>query len=365
MSTSQRPRPLTPSSLLTALPGLLGFIPERSLIVLAFGADPHTVRTTMRHDLIFDENGDLAAPLVTVLDGLAEICAREQAHAVILVIADDRYPIGDDRYRRVCVTADRCFAGIGGAVAGFVVEQFADNARWQRVWDAPQTAGTYIPLTRAGALRGRMGDPHTSPTAVRHAVESGRRVLARRSEMQEMLRPLPHCVGPHREFGDGIDEIDDIDDGVLLRELVGHVIAFASPRHPPELDCAAVTLLGDALLRLQVRDAALVLAVTDLRHAAEALWRQLARRLRGSRSASAATMLGHLHYVNGEGGYAGVAFDHALAADPQWHLADLLDTALRGGIHPTAMREMIPMGYDVADSLGVAMPGPSVDREVS
>ncbi|MDY6811229.1 MAG: DUF4192 domain-containing protein, partial [Actinomycetota bacterium] len=235
-------------------------------------------------------------------------------------------------------------------------------APWQRVWDAPEPTCSTPPLARTGSLRGRLGDPHSSPTAVQRAVETGRRVLGRRSEMEEMLRPLPHCVGPHHQFGEVVDELDD---ATVLRDLVSQVIAYASPAHPPQLDCAAVTRLGAALLRLQVRDAALVLSVTDFRPAAETLWRELARRLTGSRRASAATMLGYLHYVNGEGGYAGVAFDHALAADPHWSLAGLLDTALRGGIPPTTIREMIPMCYDVAESLGVPMPGPSLDREVS
>lgn len=334
------------------------------MIVLAFGSDPRTVRTTMRHDLVFDDNGDLAAPLVTVLEGLAEICSREEVLAVVVVIADDRHPISDERYRRVCVIADRCFAGIGGVTSAFVVGQFAENARWHRVWDAPEATCATPPLARTGALRGRLGDPHSSPTAIRRAVETGRRVLGRRSEMEEMLRPLPHCVGPHVQDVDE-EAVDEIDDAVLLRDLVSQVIAYASPGRPPQLDCATVTRLGEALLRLRVRDAALVLAVTDFHHAAETLWRELARRLTGSSRASAATMLGHLHYANGEGGYAGVAFDHALAADPQWSLAGLLDTALRGGLHPTFVREMIPMCYEVADSLGVPMPGPSLDREVS
>ncbi|MEE4022853.1 DUF4192 domain-containing protein [Gordonia sp. PKS22-38] len=366
MSPSARSRPLHPSALLTALPGMIGFIPERSLILLAFGDDPGTINTSMRHDLILDENGELVDALVSVLDGLADVCLRNEVRSVVAVVVDDRHPISDARYRRVCEVADARFAAVGGICAGFVVGTVAENARWQRVWVTAGAAPSISPVSPSDLSSGRIGDPHTSPTAVRRTVRTGRRVLAHREEMEEMLRPLPHCVGPHDGGGSParLRVVDDPDDGVLLREILDQVLARAVPSAVPDLDCATVTRLGEALLRLPVRDAAMSFADTDLRHAAESLWRELARRLTGRSRASAATMLAYQHYVDGEGGYAGVALDCALNADPEWSLAILLDRALRGGLPPDSMRAMIPMCRDVATTLGVVMPDPSVEREV-
>ncbi|WAC55221.1 DUF4192 domain-containing protein [Gordonia sp. SL306] len=369
MSASIDSRSLSSSALLTAVPGLLGFIPDRSFILIAFGDDPHVVRTAMRHDLVLDESGEIVPALKSVFGDLAEVCVRNEIRDVVAVVADDRHPAGDDRYRRICAIADRRFAEIGGIAAGFVVPEFTDGARWQRIWDPrPPTARPMStpPIARSASPRGRLGNPHTSPTAVHHAVATGRRVLARRSDMVAMLAPLDHCTGDHRDASQG--EAGPASDAGLLRGVVEQVIStMPTPTgevdRPRELDCATVTMLGTALTRLPVRDAALALAVTDLRHAAEMLWRELARRLTGSQRASAATLLAHLHYINGEGGYAGVALDCALAADPGWSLAVLLDSALRGGMPPRMLRAMLDDSYEIAHSLGVPMPAPTPELE--
>lgn len=367
MSTSSRvPRAqrLNPSTLLTAIPGLIGFLPERSLVLLAFGADPREVRTTMRHDLVLDADGVLVEGMVGLLSQLGEIAARHDAHGVIAVIADDRYPALSPRYRRVCEATHEQFDEVGGLLAGFVVPQFTAGGPWRTVWDArrdtPGPGGHRLiemfgkPLGGNGAL----GDPHSSPTAIAAAVRHGRQVLRKRSDIAATLTPLDHCVGAHRTDLDPAG----FDDAILLRTIVEHVIRGGSDA---DLDCTTVTMMGAGLTRLTVRDAALVLAVTDFRHDAEQLWHALARRLDGAEAASAATMLGHLYYVGGEGVYAGVALDHALGADENWSFAVLLDTALRNGLRPETLSDTIAECYDIADRLGVDLPPPSRTRRVS
>lgn len=377
MSTIPSARPLSPTGLLTAVPGLLGFIPDRSIVVLAFGDDPRIVRTAMRHDLVVDDDGEMVPALAELFSSLAEVCVRNEVRAAVLVIVDDRFPAADLRYRRVCGIADRRFSEIGGIATGFVIPEFAEGGRWLTIWEAgrvPLVPGAIIPIARDAPTRGRLGDPQSSPTALQRAVRTGHGVLARRSDMEAMLAPLDHCAGPHLDEVDhgasaGMDQMDtadEMDDASLLRAVVHQVIVASGPRRPDEaagLGCAEVTRLGAALTRLPVRDAALSFAVTDLRGAAESLWRELARRLRGPAQASAATMLAHLHYINGEGGHAGVALDHALRADPHWSLATLLDSALRGGLAPHLLHDMIDDCYDIAERLGVPLPAPSLERD--
>ncbi len=372
-----RCRPLAPSALLTAIPGMLGFIPDRSLVFVAFGEQPQIVRTTIRHDLVLDDDGTLVPGLIEVLADLGEICIRNDVRAVVAVIVDDRYPPGDRRYREVCAEADRHFAGVGGVSAGFVVPVFADGAAWRMVWEPrvrPLDAAApprIVPIARTAPIRGRLADPHSSPTAIHHAVTTGRRVLEKRSDMEAMLTPLPHCAGPHREPADdtvGYNDTAGYDDAGLLRAVLDQVIGIGHPgRHASadlRLDCATTSMLAVAITRLPVRDAALSFAVTAFRHQAETLWRELARRLTGSPRASAATMLAHLHYIGGEGGYAGVALDCALSADPDWSLAVLLDRALSGGLPPRMLWEMLDDCYDTAQRLGVPIPQPISELEV-
>lgn len=383
MSTTRGTRPLPPNTLppntlLTAVPGLIGFLPERSLIFLAFGDRPDVLRTTMRHDLVLDDDGALVPGLVDVMAGLGEICERNDVESVVAVIADDRYPANDPRYHDVCAVADHEFAAVGGIRAGFVVPEFRTGARWRTIWhtgrDIVRPRGMSDPLAHPLPVSGTLSDPHASPTALEAAMSTGRQILPNRAAIETLLSPLQHCIGPHRDrastrlpddthdgAGEELIELigrNEVGDGALLRFIVRWVIAGPGVG---ELDCATVTLMGIGLTRLRVRDAALALAATDFRHEAEALWRELARRLRGSEAASAATMLAHLYYVGGEGAYAGVALDHALAADPDWALAGLLDQALRGGIPPQMLRGMIDGCWSAAAELGVALP-PSTDQ---
>lgn len=372
MSPTPSARPLSPTGLLTAVPGLLGFIPDRSIVILAFGDDPRIVRTAMRHDLVVDDDGEPVPALAELFSSLADVCVRNDVRAAVLVIVDDRFPAADLRYRRVCAIADRRFAEIGGIATGFVVPELTEGGRWLTVWETgrdPGGHGAVIPIAGDAPTRGRLGDPQSSPTALARAVRTGHGVLARRSDMEAMLAPLEHCTGPHLDDAAGqacAADTDEMDDATLLRVVVHQVIVASGPRPPDEaadLGCAEVTRLGVALTRLPVRDAALSFAVTDLRGAAESLWRELARRLRGSEQASAATMLAHLHYINGEGGHAGVALDHALRADPHWSLATLLDRALRGGLAPRLLDDMIDDCYDIAERLGVPLPAPTLERD--
>ncbi len=314
---------------------------------------------------------------------------------MLAVIADDRYSPDDDRYRQVFSLTDDCLVDSGGLAQGFVVTAFEQHAPWQLIWrrgSGPTGAG--VGGRPAG---GTMADPYTSPTAVAEAVSTGRRILGDRGEMAAMLTPLPHCDSrncdsPNCGFPSSDSPIRtepiagqpvsartelrlappqgerstrpalagiESDGGIEPREgrnaeLLRAVLrAMQAPGVP---DCQTMTVLHRAITTLPVRDAALACAVTDLRADAENLWRTLTRRLRGTGRASAATLLAHLHYIGGEGAFAGVALDCALAADPGWKLANLLDQALRGGAPPSLLWDMIDESYGIATDLGVVIP---------
>ncbi len=356
--------PHDPSTLLTSIPARLGFLPERSIIVIAFAAD-RTVNATMRHDLVLEADGSPTRELVAVLAGLGEITSTYGVEEIVVVIADDRYPVDDHRYRRILAMSDRYFGEVGGVAAGFGLAAFDAGARWTTIWCPEDRAWSVVVSSEAA---GCLADPHTSPTAIAEAVRSGRRILTRRSEMRSMLEPLDSECGPsrprpdcHHCRGHDLDETDrgrpdpgpeDIEESARALDLViGAVLGADRP-----LDCAELDRLERAILRPDVRDAALALSVTELRGAAERLWRELTRRLSGRGRAAAATLLAHLHYIGGDGAYAGVALDVALGCAEPGTLARLLDTALRAGVRPARLWGTIDKSYDAAKRLGVVIP---------
>lgn len=341
-------RPVHATTLITAIPALLGFVPDRSLIVLTFRRD-HTIIATMRYDLLLRQDGRPSTELRATIAGIGELGREYGAEAVVAVIADDRHRIEGPEYRTILALCERAFASCGGLSAGLITARIAQGQRWWAGRGGPTGTGVAAPVQVPASREGLVEDPHTSPTAVREVVTTGRRVLDCRDELRTMLDPLTcecrSCTGPAGSGGDS---------AALLRLVLAH-LRRREPR-PAAIGCADAATLATALTDLTVRDALLALAVTDLRGDAETLWRTLARRLNGTARASAASLLAHLHYIAGEGAYAAVALDCALDADPDWSFAVLLSQALHTGAHPAMLWDIVGHSYELAASLGVDLP---------
>ncbi|MBD0020901.1 DUF4192 family protein [Gordonia pseudamarae] len=353
--SDRRGRPVHAATLITAIPALLGFVPESSLIVLTFRTD-NTIIATMRYDLLLRVDGRPSTELRATITGIGDLCRRYGAAAAVAVIVDDRYRLASPQYRTVLTLCDRAFRTCGGLAAGLVATAIADGQRWSAGHTGGDTARP-SPVRLPPSGDGLVGDPRTCPTAVREAVTTGRRVLGHREEMTTMLDPVdcgcPRCLSVPDAGGDS---------AAALRLVIAKLEPGGRRHRPADIDCTEAGALAAALTDLTVRDALLALAVTDLRDEAEILWRALARRLRGSARASAASLLAHLHYIAGEGGYAAVALDCALAADPDWSFAMLLSAALHSGAHPSMLWQIVPHSYRIADSLGIDLPPPTRAR---
>ncbi|GAB09345.1 hypothetical protein GOARA_036_00770 [Gordonia araii NBRC 100433] len=362
---------LDTSTLLTAIPGLLGFLPERSLVVIAFDADASIV-VTARHDLLIGDDGEPTTPMRETVADIADVCARGDAVVAAVAVVDDRFALSSPVYRRLCADADDALvaAGVpGGVRAGFVIERFAAGRPWYTCWwllegRGPSGADADVPemlgIDDPGFGCGLLGDPQASPIALERSLHTGRVVMASRSELAASLAPTAHCT-------------DDACRGKPRRprptttaageaKLLRGALTLLTGSRPPEMTCANVRLLSRAVTTLGVRDALLALGAGENRFVAESAWRELARRGRGEIRASAATMLAHLYYLCGEGAYAGVAIDTALAACPTWHLARLLNTALAGGVHPALLWDVLTESYSAAQGLGVVLPPATMVR---
>lgn len=322
------------ASMLTAVPGLLGFVPHRSLVILAFTDGGERVVATMRHDFARLADGTAHEQMYATLRDLAAIIASYGVGTVAAVIVDDRLRRGDAAHREFAHRMHDILAGCGGLHAGYVVETMIEGQRWRTVWGEEARDG-------ADSVE-VLGDPFTSPTATRAAVEQGRVVAASRDQIAPNLTPTGCACG----YGFDAHDHTETDPVAAVATVMG---ALDGP-----VDCATAAAVGRALCDLDIRDALLALAGTTAhRHTAANLWQHIARHSTGTVRASAATMLAHLYYLAGEGAMSGIALDQALAADPDWALARLLDEALRAGAHPSVLRSMLETSADMLALLGV------------
>ncbi|WP_143965439.1 DUF4192 domain-containing protein [Gordonia zhaorongruii] len=349
-----------PDPLIAAVPALLGFVPERSIVLMCFDHRSQ-ITATMRHDLHWTRGGRASVEMKRLLGRLGELSESYGACGVVAVLVDDRVDPADERYDLLAREVHRAFRAIGGLTAGFAARDLVLGQRWRTVWQPDRSSGGMFPGDVAEC--GELTDPQASPAALHRSVYSGRGILGRRSELEEMLAFREHCddaicrsVSPIPPSGPA-DEVDR----ARLALLYATVVEWSCDGGTRALSCDRVNALADALLSIQVRDAVLGFGLTVHHEAAENLWRDLARRLSGTPRAAAATLLGYLHYMEGSGAFASTAFDAAHAADPEYSLANLLDTALVNGLPPRELRGLAELSFDLAHDLGVELP-PAADR---
>ncbi|WP_143690223.1 DUF4192 domain-containing protein [Williamsia sterculiae] len=333
--------------LIAAIGPLLGFLPERSIVLICLRGGQ--IRMSMRHDLLLDHRGTPVPALVGVLRRLAALCSDHEDSVLYAVIVDDRYPDHSTVYAEVMELIEGLLADDRALGGGYVVPEIEAGARWTQIAGAVGTDdGT-----------GVLEDPRTTPLAIAHAVVGGRRMLRTRAELVASLEPLTPCDAvacpvhtPARR--------DPIDAGPSAAEdHLATVMRMLTHPAGGQMSCRRLERLAAGLTSIPARDALLAVAVTDLHDVAEALWRLGARRLRGRPQAAAATLLAHLYYISGDGAAAGVALDVALAADPHASLARLLDRSLRAGMHPSTLWDLLGDSYAIADDLGVRIPPPT------
>jgi hypothetical protein len=331
MTTSQPPdfHLNRPGVLIAALPAVLGFVPEKSLVLVT--VDRAEMGCVMRVDLS-DE-------LESSLGHLADVAAAARPDSAIAVVVDE-----DGFGCRMCADEYRQLAAGGiELLAAHVVDRVAAGGRW-RCADGCGNAGT-------------VDDPSASPLAVA-AVLDGRRLYARRAELQNVIAvvdparraALADVVGDHEPDGAERSDADaraDIEEAIATaRQVVDGV----------QLSDAELARLAWALKDPLVRDTLYALAAGENAGHAESLWAVLSRTLPDPWRVEALVLLAFSAYVRGDGPLAGVSLEAALRCDPTHRMAGMLDTALQSGIRPEQIRELAVTGYRLADRLGVRLP---------
>lgn len=330
-----------PAALIAAVPAVLGFVPEKSLVLV--GVDRGQMGAVMRVDLADCLGGDL--------DHLVDVAAASRADAVIAVIVDaEGAPcrLCNDSYQQMCADLSELLADMGVALLdAHVVDRIAAGGRWHCV-------------DGCGA-GGPIDDPLSSPLSVA-AVVDGRRLYGSRAELQEVIGvdldrdpvAITRAIAELAEAGDAARaESPEVASGRSVRETIAVMDRVGAGA---ELTDAELAMLAYALTDLIVRDILYGLAIGEAATRAEVLWGLLARGLPAPWRAEALTLQAFFAYVRGDGPLAGVALEQALRIDPTHRMAGMLDEALQSGLPPQRIRQLATTGYRLARQIGVELP---------
>lgn len=319
-----------PGALIAALPAVLGFVPEKSLVLVTI--DRGELGCVMRVDL------SLALP--NTIGHLAEVAAAARPDAAIAVVVDEE--------GAACRLCNEDYQAIRDALLGFLADHAIELLDFHVV-DTVGRGGRWHCLDGSW---GTVDDPSASPLAMA-AVLDGRRLYARRDDLQKVINVADAAasealVGVIREQADA-----EIDVALAVEDTMAAAVQAAAGE---ELSEALTARLACAVTDPQVRDVLYALAVGDRAAEAETLWAMLSRALPTPWRVEALVLLAFSAYARGDGPLAGVSLEAALCCDATHRMAGMLDTALQSGMRPEQIRELAMTGYRLAKRHGVKLP---------
>ncbi|OZE92947.1 hypothetical protein CH299_29000 [Rhodococcus sp. 14-2686-1-2] len=305
----------TAADTLAAIPALLGFTPENSVVVIALAknaAGAHVIAATARHDA--DDTERIAPDLAA---GLArqDIDGNPVTVVILIAVADAAH-------------SGRALIALDAVRAAFAAHDI-HTGRALHTWAL--TPGTiYTDLDRGTS--GVLPDPALSELATAEAIEHGRTISARREDIAarfEQGDEIPESVGLAAAKTMGEDFLP-----VTFDELAAVIHA----RETPSADLTARVGLALATGHLEVRDAFLAMAVHGHQDAADT-FTIIATRLRGTARAQALTLAAFFLYCTGNGGAASIAIEAVEAAATASgtdipSLTALISRAMRAGMPP-------------------------------
>ncbi|MDQ2748096.1 MAG: DUF4192 domain-containing protein [Actinomycetota bacterium] len=321
-----------PADLLQAVPYLLGFHPQSSLVII--GLDQSRLVVTARLDL-----ADLGMP--AVLGDAIGAMRRGGASALVAAIYDD-----DARRRVRPLPWD-------AAVAGFVAEAALVGCSvidvllvaGQRWWSYACADTDCCPTDG----RELTADVSAFSAAATYA---GMVALPDRDALAAVLDPLADAerdrlwplIADHENLSVQavLDGSAVRHDRSIKRALFTAARRSDAPADPPErfeLSDSDVARFGAALSAPALRDS-VWMAADDRRLDGRVLWLDLARRLPSPYDAAPLFLYGWCSWRAGNGALAGIAAERAVASDPTYSAADLLLAALARGLDPRRLPKL-------------------------
>ena len=329
---SIRIRLRSPAEIAAAVPHLVGFRPERSLVVIALQGPRSQIALTMRFDLPPARYDALIAREVAArvahvqADSAVVVCYPGRATVAALprrplVTAIDRHLGGrgvtltdalcvrEDRYRSYLCTDPACCPPSGRPLAT------AD--------DTPAVTD----LVAARALTGRAALPDRAALVASVAPIGGPAVAATAVELDRVLSEVAADIG---RLGFAAVREATIE---IVQRLVER---YADPARA-RLHAAEAARVAAGMLDVHARDAVLADLSGAQLETGIALFTAVCRLIPPPDDAPVCSVLGWLAYAAGNGALANVALDRALASDPDYSLAGLLVEGLARQVPPALM----------------------------
>lgn len=315
----------TPADLVAAVPCVLGFHPEDSLVMLTFGRRGRSFHA--RVDLPRDP------------DDLPELCAllvgaalTNQVEAIVLIAFAD-----EDQPARAAL--DAVHDALDAADLDVLEMLRADGARW---W--PMRPGL-PPELYAGVPYDLAGHPFSA-----QSVLAGRVTHRSRAELAATLEPDPRQVAAVQRClaGRGAPPPRSqrpAEARWLVATLRSYVDSGAEP------DTEEVARIVAAVRDITLRDAAWSLVTREDASRHIDLWRAVLRRCPSAWAAPPAALLAFAAWLGGQGALAWCAVDRCREADAGYTMADrvaeLLDAALAPDLWPGFDTDDLPdLGLD-------------------
>ncbi len=344
----------SPEAVLAIVPHLLGFYPERSLVVIGLSGQPSHVSVTFRYDLPDPPD---ALEIADLAEHGASVLSRQQIHGAVLI------GYGPEGIAVPVLDVVMHTLELTGVEVGEVLR--ADGGRyWSLLCDSPECC----------PVEGRPYDPGSHPVAAVMS-DAGLAVHPDRAALARTLQPRPGTAEQVRQVTDTarLQLSQLVAQGLIAGESQPHLrvarTGRAAVQQAIKMYRAGGTIgraerlawLAVLLADLRVRDDAWARMNPSYRHEHCRLWTDVLRAAATEFVPAPASLLAFTAWQSGNGALAACAVDRALEADPDYSMALLLDQALQAGLPPSSAR--LPMTpAEVAASYGAAAQKRSVSR---
>jgi|SRR5262245_15157040 len=320
-----------PADLVGAIPYLMGFVPDRSVVAVALHGDSRSARLglTLRVDL---------PPSRTIADCAAFITrhlARAGARATIVVLYTDHEAPCD--LEQLILELGRCTAA-------------ADVELWDVLQVAKNVWRSCLCGDSACCPPGGTPIDTAAPSLVQvHAVAAGLSALPSRQALADTLKPAEtetvaavsheisrlaaRCAAQTRSAVDSRR--------AKTVQMAKRFVDQGVPGGRAPISSWRAARLLTGLTDVGARDRCCQWTSGEQGTAAVSLWTELVRVSPTPYAAAPATLLGYVAWQQGFGALANIAVQRALADDPDYPLALLIDQALADGLDPVQCRPEI------------------------
>ncbi|WP_129668395.1 DUF4192 domain-containing protein [Phytoactinopolyspora endophytica] len=323
----------SPTEIVGAIPGLLGFHARESLVVVCLHGAAGRAGLAMRVDLPHPDDAEAFAV------EMASRIGRENADATVVVCYTEDADTGGELARRHLIdqVLDELFLRDIGWEAALLVR---GGRWWSYTCSKPccPSEGTPIPVMPGGDVYG------LEAQRVLHgvAVLPGREALA-----ESVGGPVaPRVVVLRQRFEEAceqlVDELTRRGAGAVRQDTLTALNAMRERYLSGErdLDDAAVVRVLAGLEDKWVRDALITWGLDERGEEVLAFLIALAQYAVDEGCAAICTVVAAVGYQQGHGALASVALERVLRCAPEYQMARLLDALLDAQVNPREIRAM-------------------------